>query len=68
MANANVEEATITINSEVLTTEQLEEKRQKVKMWLNYGYSKMAILYFLSLEVCSLSATFEGNKYIITLG
>ena len=65
---ANVEETTITINSEVLTPGQLEEKRQKVKRWQNYGYSKMAIFYFLSKEVKTLSATCSGNEYVINLG
>ena len=65
---AKVEQTTITIESDILTNEQLEEKRQKVKRWLDYGYSKIAISYFLSQEVTSLSAVLNGNNYVIKLG
>ena len=64
----NMEELTIEIKSEVLTEKQLDEKRQKVKMWQDYGYKKIAICYFLSQEVNSLSATLSGNVYVINLG
>lgn len=38
---ANVEETTIIVNSEVLTAEQLEEKRQKVKKWQDISIYKI---------------------------
>lgn len=65
---ANVVDTAIVIESEVLTNGQLEEKRQKVKKWLDFGYSKMAILHFLSKEVDSVSTTFKEDKYVVVLG
>ena len=65
---ANVEKETITVNSKVLTASQLEEKRQKVKKWQEYGYCKMAIAHFLAEEVKTLSLTFEKGNFIIDLG
>lgn len=63
-----VEDATIIVNSEILTAGQLEEKRQKVKKWQDYGYCKMAIAHFLEEEVASLTLTFEEGQYIMNLG
>lgn len=65
---ANVEETTIIVNSEVLTAEQLEEKRQKVKKWQDYGYCKMAIAHFLTEEVNTFSLTFKEDSFVINLG
>lgn len=65
---AKVKEKTIKINSDVLTEAQLEEKRQKVKRWQDYGYKFMAIMHFLHEEVNSVSATFEEDCYVINLG
>lgn len=68
---ANLENTAITaikVNSEVLTKGELEEKRQKVKKWQDYGYAKMTIVHFLAEEVNSLSLTFEEDNYVINLG
>lgn len=65
---AKVKEKTIKVNSDVLTETQLEEKRQKVKRWQDYGYKIMAIMHFLAEEENSVSATLEDDCYVINLG
>ena len=65
---ANVTDTSIILESEVFTESELEEKRQKVKKWQDFGYSKMAILHFLSEEVKSVTTSLKEDKYVVVLG
>lgn len=56
----------IRVESETLTSEELKEKRKKVELWQNYGYSKMAIFYFLGQNY-SVTGTYDNEEFVITL-
>jgi len=60
----------IRVESKVLTPEQLEQARKKVKKMEEQSYSKMAIMYFLSKKYNTVSGTCENEKdenFVITL-
>ena len=50
-----------------LSFHDLVALQEKVEKWSNYGYTEMAILYFVHSEGFSVSGFLEGDTFVINV-
>lgn len=57
----------IILKSEKMTPSQIKKENNKIQKFKNTGYPLMTILYFISQEGKKVSATYEGENFVITI-
>lgn len=58
--------ANVCVRSDKLSEGELKNIRNDVNSWIEKGYSKMAIHYFLGQRYTAIGTT-EGKMFVITL-
>lgn len=57
----------IILRSEKMTPSEIKNENDKIQRFRNYGYPLMTILHFISEEGKKVSATYEGQNFVITI-